>query len=80
MGKDKKKEKNDKNIVLEVDGDQLSITVDLSQELGESQSGNSMIIANTGNFMNIPDTEDDYQYGLKLIVTRREARKKKENK
>lgn len=74
MSKDKKKKKdNDKNIIAEVDGSTLTLTVDLDTELGESQTGRSMIIANSGNFMSVEDAEG---YGFKLIVTRRKAKEK----
>jgi hypothetical protein len=76
MGKDKKKSKkpeNDTNIVTEVDGDILTITVDLSQELRESSTGRSMIIAATKNFDKIEDADD---FGLKLIVTKRKTKEK----
>ena len=36
------------NVAFEVEGDQLVIRVDLSQELGVSSSGKSVIIATTG--------------------------------
>ena len=36
------------NVEFEVQGDRLVITVDLSQELGVSSSGKSIIIASTG--------------------------------
>ena len=36
------------NVEFEVQGDRLVITVDLSQELGVSSSGKSVIIATTG--------------------------------
>jgi hypothetical protein len=74
--KDKKKSKkpeNDTNIVTEVDGDTLTITVDLSQELRESSTGRSTIIAATKNFDNIEDAEG---FGLKLIVTKRKTKEK----
>lgn len=76
MSKDKKKSKNkenDKNIVTEVDGDTLTITVDLSTELRESGSGRSTIIADTGNFMGVEDADG---YGFKLIVTKRKTKEK----
>ncbi len=45
------------NVVFEVEGDQLVIRVDLSQELGESSSGKSVIIATTGGNVAVPGRE-----------------------
>jgi hypothetical protein len=46
------------NVEFQVQGDRLVITVDLSQELGESSSGKSVIIASTGGNVGIPGWED----------------------
>jgi len=46
------------NIEFEVQGDQLVIVVDLSQEQGKSASGKSMIIATTGGNISVPGHED----------------------
>ncbi len=46
------------NVEFEVQGDQLVITVDLSQELGVSSSGKSVIIATTGGNVAVPGWED----------------------
>ena len=45
------------NVEFEVQGDQLIIRVDLSQELGESSSGKSVIIATTGGNVEVPGWE-----------------------
>ena len=37
-----------KNVALDINGDTLTITVDLSKELGPSASGKSTLIASTG--------------------------------
>ncbi|MEW6532442.1 MAG: hypothetical protein AB1473_16545 [Thermodesulfobacteriota bacterium] len=37
-----------KNMTLSVEGDQLTITVDLSENLGPSKSGQTMLVASTG--------------------------------
>jgi len=37
-----------KNVTLSVDGDKLTITADLSQNLGPSKSGQTMLVASTG--------------------------------
>ena len=46
------------NVEFQVEGDQLVIVVDLSQELGESASGKSVIIATTGGNVAVPGCED----------------------
>ncbi len=46
------------NVEFEVRGDRLVITVDLSQELGVSSSGKSVIIATTGGNVAVPGWED----------------------
>ena len=45
------------NVEFEVEGDQLIIRVDLSQELGVSSSGKSVIIATTGGNVEVPGWE-----------------------
>jgi hypothetical protein len=45
------------NIAFEVQGDQLVIVVDLSQELYQSASGKSMIVATTGGNVSVPGHE-----------------------
>ena len=46
------------NVEFEVQGDRLVITVDLSQELGVSSSGKSVIIATTGGNVAVLGWED----------------------
>ncbi|HEY6406504.1 MAG TPA: hypothetical protein VIY29_03440 [Ktedonobacteraceae bacterium] len=46
------------NVEFEVQGEQLVITIDLSQELGTSASGKSVIIATTGGNVGVPGWED----------------------
>ena len=46
------------NIVLMIEGNELIIRVDLSQEMGESASGKSVIIATTGGNVLLPGSED----------------------
>jgi hypothetical protein len=45
------------NVAFEIEGDQLIIRVDLSQELGVSSSGKSVIIATTGGSVALPGWE-----------------------
>ena len=42
-----------KNVTLDVDGNTLTITVDLSKELGPSASGKSTLIASTGGAVTV---------------------------
>jgi hypothetical protein len=46
------------NVVFQLQGNQLVIVVDLSQELGLSQSQKSMIIASTGGNVAVPGCEE----------------------
>src|SRR5437588_11222833 len=45
------------NVEFELEGDQLIIRIDLSQELGVSSSGKSAIIATTGGNVTVPGWE-----------------------
>ena len=47
-----------KNCEMKVDGDILTITVDLSKEFGKSSSGKSIIIGTTGGNVSVPEKED----------------------
>ena len=46
------------NVEFQVEGDQLVIVVDLSQQVGESASGKSVIIATTGGNVVVPGCEE----------------------
>ena len=46
------------NVSFEVQGTNLVIVVDLSQELGVSSSGKSIIIGTTGGNVSVPGYED----------------------
>ena len=47
------------NVDFEVTEDgQLVITIDLNQELGESKTGKSIIVASTGGNVSVPGYED----------------------
>ncbi len=46
-----------KNVEMNVDGDILTIKVDLSKEFGESSSGKSIIIASTEGNQSVPENE-----------------------
>ena len=47
-----------KNIEMKVEGNKLTITVDLSQRYGKSSSGKSIIIASSEGNQAIPGNED----------------------
>ncbi len=46
-----------KNVEMNIEGDMLTIKVDLSKEFGESSSGKSIIIASTEGNQSVPDNE-----------------------
>jgi hypothetical protein len=47
-----------KNVEMEVDGNILTIKVDLSKEFGPSSSGKTIIIASSEGNQTIPDREE----------------------
>jgi hypothetical protein len=47
-----------KNVQMMVEGDILTITVDLSKEFGPSSSGKTIIIASTEGNVSVPDREE----------------------
>jgi len=47
-----------KNVQMAVEGNILTITVDLSKEFGPSSSGKTIIIASTEGNVSIPDREE----------------------
>ena len=47
-----------KNVQMAVDGNILTIKVDLSKEFGPSSSGKTIIIASTEGNVSIPDREE----------------------
>jgi hypothetical protein len=47
-----------KNIEMEIDGDVLSIKVDISKEYGPSSSGKTIIIASTEGNVGVPGREE----------------------
>jgi len=56
-----------KNLDLKVDGNTLTIVVDISKRLGESKSGKSITIASTEGNISIPDHED-IKIGLNIYI------------
>lgn len=53
-----------KNVLMKVEGDMLTITVDLSQTTGKSKSGKTILIASTKGSERIPG-RDEY-FGLNV--------------
>ena len=47
-----------KNCDIKLDGNILTITVDISKEFGKSSSGKSVIIASTEGNVSIPEKEE----------------------
>ena len=47
-----------KNVEMSVDGNILTIQVDLSKEYGPSSSGKTIIVASTEGNVSIPDREE----------------------
>ena len=47
-----------KNIDMKVEGQTLTITIDLAQDFGESSSGKSIIIATTEGNVSLPEKEE----------------------
>ncbi|MBN1431580.1 MAG: hypothetical protein JW931_02285 [Methanomicrobiaceae archaeon] len=47
-----------KNVDMKLDGNILTITVDISKDFGESKSGKSITIASTEGNISIPDNEE----------------------
>lgn len=56
-----------KNINMVVEGNILTIKVDLSQRFGKSSSGKSIIIASTEGNQSIPNN-DDIKIGLNIYT------------
>jgi hypothetical protein len=56
-----------KNVDMVVEGDILTIKVDLSQQFGKSSSGKSIIIASTEGNQSIPGN-DDIKIGLNIYT------------
>jgi hypothetical protein len=61
-----------KNVELKVEHGKLTITVDLSKELGPSASGKSIIIATTEGNVEVPGTPDT-KIGLNVYRKRSHA-------
>ena len=58
-----------KNVEIKVDGNKLTIIVDLSQEFGLSSSGKSITIASTEGNVSVPGSEE-VKIGLNVYKPR----------
>jgi len=47
-----------KNTEMKIDGNKLTITIDLEKEFGPSKSGKTIVIASTEGNQSVPDHED----------------------
>ncbi len=54
-----------KNVEMKLDGDILTIKVDLTKEFGPSASGKTIIIASTEGNISVPD-KDEVKIGLNV--------------
>ena len=54
-----------KNIEMQLEGDILTIKVDITKEFGPSSSGKTIIIASTEGNISIPE-KDDVKIGLNV--------------
>ena len=61
-----------KNVEMTVEGELLTIKVDLSKEFGPSSSGKNVIIASTEG--NVPLSDRDEKVGLNVYRKKQEAR------
>ena len=72
MAKDKKTKEKEfgTNCKASVDGDILTLEIDLSEEGEESGTGRSMVVAKTNGFEPVPDTD----VAIKMFVTRKKGK------
>lgn len=56
-----------KNLDMKVEGNTLTIVVDISKRLGETKSGKSITVATTEGNISIPDHEE-IKIGLNIYV------------
>lgn len=61
-----------KNVDMKVEGNMLTIKVDLSQEFGPSSSGKTTIISSTEGNVSIPE-RDEIKIGLNIYKKKQAA-------
>jgi len=62
-----------KNVEMSLDGNILTIKVDISKEFGPSSSGKTTIIASTEGNQSLPERED-VKVGLNIYKKREQSR------
>jgi len=72
-----KTKKNENNLEMNVKGNTLTMTVDLDEDLGESNSGRSIIVARSERFEKVPANEE---FAVQLVVIKMKPREKKATK
>jgi len=58
---------NDKNIETKVEGNYLTIKIDLTKDLGPSKSGKSVMVGTTSGFMAVSTPKGDVKLSLNCI-------------
>jgi hypothetical protein len=46
------------NVITHIEGDILTVTIDLSKDYGPSKSGKTLVVATTAGFTNLGDDRD----------------------
>jgi len=57
-----------KNVVAEVQGSKLVITIDLTKNFGKSKSGKTTIVASTGGNVTVPGAVANLKLGLNAYL------------
>lgn len=60
-----------KNVKMSVDGNTLTIVIDLEKRYGKSSSGKNVIVASSEGNQSVPDT--DYKIGINVYTKAEEA-------
>ena len=55
-----------KNVEMNVEGNILTITIDLTQDFGKSTSGKTTIVASTGGNQALPSPNEHIKVGLNV--------------
>lgn len=58
---------NEKNVETKVEGNYLTIKIDLTKDLGQSKSGKSTMIGSTGGFTTVSTPKGDVKLSLNCI-------------
>ena len=60
-----------KNVKMSVDGNALTIVIDLEKRYGKSSSGKNIIVASSEGNQSVPDT--DYKIGINVYTKAEEV-------